>query len=108
MMKAPVKKGDTVVVMTGKDKGKRGRIIEVMLKKAKVKVEKVNIVKRHMKPSAKYRQGGIIEKEAPLDWSNVMLVCSRCNRGVRIRHKINVDGKKVRVCAKCGEEISAK
>lgn len=100
-----IKKNDTVVVITGKHKGKKGRVIKVMPSENKVIVEKVNIVKRHMKPSRKYAQGGIIEKEAPLHISNVMLLCPKCDNPTRIGAAILGDGKKVRVCKKCKEVI---
>ncbi|HHN64138.1 MAG TPA: 50S ribosomal protein L24 [Nitrospirae bacterium] len=100
-----IKKDDTVVVITGKNRGKQGRVLTVIPKKNRVIVERVNIVKRHMKPSAKYREGGILEKEAPLHISNVMLICPRCNRPTRIANRILDDGRKVRACKKCKEVI---
>lgn len=100
-----IKKNDTVVVITGKNKGKRGRVIKVMPSENKVIIEKVNIVKRHMKPSRRYREGGIIEKEAPIHISNVMLLCPKCDKPTRIVAQILADGKKVRVCKKCKEVI---
>lgn len=100
-----IKKDDTVVVITGKNKGKQGRVLAVIPKKNSVIVEMVNIVKRHMKPSAKYREGGILEKEAPIHISNVMLLCPRCNKPTRIANRILEDGRKVRACKKCKEVI---
>ena len=91
-VKLHVKKGDTVVVLAGKDKGK------------KVVVEGVNKVKRHTKPSQKYPQGGIIQKEAPLNACKVMLVCPACKKATRTGKK-EVNGKMVRACKKCGEVI---
>lgn len=102
--KLNVKKGDTVVVLSGKDKGKQGKIISSMPKKGQVVVEDVNKVKRHTKPGLKAPQGGIIAKEMPLDVCKVMVVCPACNKPTRIAHKI-VDGKNSRVCKKCGETI---
>jgi len=102
--KLNVKKGDTVVVLSGKDKGKQGKIISSMPKKGQVVVEDVNKVKRHTKPGLKAPQGGIIAKEMPLDVCKVMVVCPACNKPTRIAHKI-VDGKNSRVCKKCGEII---
>lgn len=97
------KKDDQVVVVAGKEKGKSGKILSVVPKKESVLIEKVNLVKRHSRPSAKNRQGGIIEKESPIHVSNVMLICSKCNSPVRIGRKILEDGKNVRCCKKCGE-----
>lgn len=99
-----VKKGDTVVVLSGKDKGKQGKIIQALPKKSKVIVEDVNKVKRHTKPGLKAPQGGIIQKELPLDICKVMVICPACNKPTRIAHK-SVDGKNCRVCKKCGEVI---
>jgi large subunit ribosomal protein L24 len=100
-----IKKNDTVLVVTGKEKGKKGRVISVDPTKNKILIERINIIKRHMKPSKKYAQGGIIEKEAPLNISNVMLVCSKCGKPTRIGNTILSDGKKVRTCKKCKEVI---
>jgi len=101
-----VKKGDTVVVLSGKDKGKQGKIIQAIPKKAQVIVEDVNKVKRHTKPSLKAPQGGIIQKEMPLNVCKVQLVCPACNKPTRIGHKA-VDGKNLRVCKKCGEVVDS-
>lgn len=103
--KVHVKKGDTVLVITGKDAGKKGKVLTVIPKKQRVVVEGVNIVKRHTKPSQKMPQGGIIEKEAPIASSNVMLYCNKCNNPTRIAHKFLDNGKKVRYCKKCGEVL---
>lgn len=98
-----IKKNDTVLVITGKEKGKRGRVISFYPSKDSLLVEKVNIIKKHMKPSRKYAQGGIIEKEAPLHISNVMLICPKCDKPARIGSASLQDGRKVRVCKKCRE-----
>jgi large subunit ribosomal protein L24 len=103
--KVHVRKGDTVVVITGKDKGKKGKVLRVIPSQRRVVVEGVNIVKRHTRPNPKLQQGGIIEKEAPLDSSNVMLVCTKCDRPTRVGRRLLPDGNKVRVCKKCGEVI---
>lgn len=103
-VKLNVKKGDTVVVLSGKDKGKQGEVLQALPKKGKVIVKDVNKVKRHTKPNQKAPQGGILVKEAPLHASKVMVVCPACNKPTRIAHKL-VDGKNVRVCKKCGEVI---
>ncbi|MEW6585652.1 MAG: 50S ribosomal protein L24 [Nitrospirota bacterium] len=98
-----VKKNDTVVVTAGKEKSKRGRVLSVFPAKEQVLVEKINVVKKHMKPSRKYTQGGIVEREAPLHVSNVMIVCPKCNKPTRIGNTILQTGKKVRMCKKCRE-----
>ncbi len=103
-VKLHVKKGDTVLVLSGKDKGKQGKIIEAQPKKARVIVEGINKVKRHTKPSQANPQGGIITKEAPIYSSKVMLVCPSCKKATRIK-KTTVSGEFVRTCKKCGEVI---
>ena len=100
-----LKKGDPVKVITGKEKGKTGKILQLDPKKRVVTIEKVNMVKRHTRPSQKQRQGGIIEKEAPLKISNVMLICRICNKPARLGFKILDDGKKLRYCKKCSEVV---
>ncbi|MCR4963164.1 MAG: 50S ribosomal protein L24 [Firmicutes bacterium] len=100
--KMHVKTGDQVVVIAGKDKGKTGKVINVDTKNGRVYVDKVNLVSRHSRPTKAAPQGGIIKKEAALDSSNVMLFCSKCNQGVRVKKEVMDDGKKMRVCAKCG------
>ncbi len=100
-----IKKEDTVLVTTGKERGKKGRVLSVMPLKSKLIIEKVNIIKRHMKPSRKYSQGGIIEKEAPIHISNVMLVCPKCGKPTRIGNLVIESGRKVRTCKKCKEVI---
>ena len=102
--KMNVKKGDTVQVITGKDKGQTGKVITVIPKEGKVVVEKVNMVSRHVKARKQGDESGIIQKEAPLYASKVMLFCPKCNRGVRSGRKVEGD-KKVRVCKRCGAEI---
>jgi large subunit ribosomal protein L24 len=101
--KSHVKKGDLVMVITGKNAGKKGKILEVVPKQNRVVVEGVNIVKRHTKPTQKIPQGGIVDKEAPLASSNVMIFCAKCNSPRRIKGEILANGKKIRVCNKCGE-----
>lgn len=101
--KIHVKKGDTVLVITGKSAGKKGKVLEVIPKDDRVVVEGVNVVKRHSRPTQKMPQGGIIEKEAPIASSNVMIFCPKCNTARRINKEILASGKKVRVCNKCGE-----
>jgi large subunit ribosomal protein L24 len=100
-----IKKDDKVIVNAGKEKGKIGTVLRVDSEKGRVIVEKVNIVKKHAKPSAKTAQGGIIEKEASLDISNVMIVCNKCTEPTRIGNSLLEDGSKVRFCKKCGEPM---
>ena len=96
-----LKKEDTVVVTTGREKGKKGRVLQVV--KERVLIEKINIIKKHMKPSQSNQQGGIIEKEAPVHVSNVRLICPKCDKPTRIGNLALGDGRKVRVCMKCKE-----
>ena len=102
-----IKQNDKVKIITGKDKGKIGKVLKLSKKNDRIFVENINIVKRHTKPSASNRQGGIIESEAPIHYSNVMLMCSKCVTPARIKMKRLEDGKKVRVCRKCGEIIDS-
>ncbi len=102
-----LKKNDKVKIITGKDKGKIGKVLRVLRKDGRVLVESINVVKKHTKPSAQNRQGGIVENEAPLHISNVMLMCNKCVSPGRVKMKRLDDGKKVRLCAKCGEVIDA-
>lgn len=99
-----LKKGDKVMVIAGKDRGKSGKILRAFPRENRVLVEGVNIVKRHARPTQKNPQGGIVERESPIHISNVMLVCPRCNQPTRVGRKITHEGK-FRVCKKCGEEI---
>ena len=100
-----LKKNDEVQVLAGKDKGKRGKILEVSPERNRVRVENVNMVKRHQKPGVGSRQGGIIEKAALMHWSNVMLVCPKCKAPRRTKAGQTKDGKKVRCCVKCDGEF---
>jgi len=100
-----VKKNDLVVVIAGKDKGKRGKVLKVIPKLDRALVEKLNFVKRHTKPGRASKQGGILERENPIHVSNLMLVCSKCDRPARVSHSRLADGRKVRVCKKCGEVL---
>ena len=105
MNKMSIKKDDVVVVLSGKDKGKKGKVIAVLPKDGKVVVEKINMVSRHTKPRRQGEEGGIIQKEAPLYACKVQRVCPKCDQATRPAHKVLADGKKVRVCKKCGAEI---
>ncbi|MBI6874236.1 50S ribosomal protein L24 [Clostridium aciditolerans] len=101
--KIHVRKKDTVMVISGKDKGKVGEVLAVMPKTGKVVVKGINVVTKHQKPNRANMQGGIIHKEAPIYSSKVMLYCDKCKSVTRISHKVLEDGTKVRVCKKCGE-----
>ena len=100
-----VKSKDTVVVISGKDKGKRGQVTSVRPKDGKITVEGVAMVTKHQKARAQGQPGGIIHREAYIDASNVMLVCKKCGKATRVASKVLDDGKKVRVCKKCGAQI---
>ncbi len=102
-----IKKDDKVKIIVGKDKGKVGKVLKVNAKNNRLLVENINLVKRHTKPNAQNRQGGILESEALIHWSNVMLMCNKCIEPVRVKSKRLDDGKKVRVCRKCDEIIDA-
>lgn len=102
---AQVRRGDTVVVIAGRERGKRGKVLRVLPGQARVLVEKVNMIKKHQRPTQKLRQGGIIEREGPLHLSNVLVLCSRCDRPVRTAARVLGDGRKVRACKRCGEPI---
>ena len=102
-MKLHVKKGDVVQIITGKDAGKRGRILSVDTAKGRVVVEGANMIKKHLKPTQTNPQGGILDKEGSVASSNVLLYCNKCKGPVRYGKQIGSDGSKVRVCKKCGE-----
>ena len=103
-----LKKDDQVEVLSGKDKGRVGKILRVNPSRNKAIIEKVNIVKRHTKPNPANQQGGIIEKEAMVDLSNLQLICPKCAKTVRIGAKFLDDGVKVRICKKCSEAVDTK
>src|SRR5918911_4836706 len=101
-----VRKNDRVVVISGKDKGKTGRVIEVQPRKRKVLVEGVNVVKRHNKANTRRGvQGGILERESPIDVSNIMVLCPHCGIATRTGHQVLADGHRTRACKKCGAVI---
>jgi large subunit ribosomal protein L24 len=102
-----VRRGDTVVVTTGKDKGKKGKVLRIITKKERVVVERINMVKRHTKPSQDNPQGGIIEREGSVAVSNVMVWCEKCSKGVRTKASLVEDQKKARACTQCGERFEA-
>ena len=99
-----IRRDDTVVVLSGKDKGKQGKVLAVDPKAGKVVVEGISVAMRHTKPRRQGEEGGIIKKETPIYSSKVMTVCPKCDKATRVAHKI-VDGKKVRVCKHCGAEL---
>jgi len=102
MQQPSIRKNDNVVVTTGRDSGKRGRVLKVIPAKGRLIVEGVNIIKRHTKPNPQRQvKGGVVEREAPLHASNVQVVCPECGKATRIGRKILGDGRKVRICRKC-------
>ena len=102
---AKIRKDDTVFVTSGKEKGKQGKVREVFPKDNRIIIEGINMVVRHQKPKGVGRTGGIINKEAPLDVSNVMLLCTQCGKPTRVGFQISADGTKTRQCKQCGKEI---
>jgi len=103
--KVNFKKGDNVLVISGDDKGKSGKIVSIFPRKMKVIIEGVNFLKKHNKPTQKVPQGGVIEKEGTLNISNIKLICNKCNKPTNIKRERTKEGKRVRVCKKCGEII---
>ena len=102
--KLALRKGDTVVINSGDDKGKKGKVLEVSRGEGKVIVEGINIVTKHVKPRRQGEEGGLIKTEGAFYASKVNVYCAKCDKGVRVAHKI-VDGNKIRVCAKCGHKF---
>lgn len=100
-----VRKGDTVYVLSGKDKGKKGKVLAVIPDKMMVLVEGVNMSTKHKKPRGRYQQGGIIHQESPVASAKVMLVCDRCKAPTKVKKVVHEGGQKDRVCKKCGELI---
>jgi large subunit ribosomal protein L24 len=96
-----IKRGDTVAVIAGKERGKRGKVLRVLPGRERLIVEKLNMIKRHQRPTQKLRQGGIIEREGTIPLSNVMLVCPKCDRFTRLGVQVLADGRKVRICRRC-------
>lgn len=106
MSKTKVKKNDTVVVIAGKDKGKTGKVLKVIPETRRAIVEKINFVKEFIRPDqSRNIQGGIMEKEAPIHVSNLQVVCSNCDQGVRVKVDKLQDGSKIRICGKCGVSL---
>ena len=100
-----IRKNDSVMVIAGKERGKTGKVLRVLPDDGAVIIERINIVKRHTKPRGPQQPGGIVEKEASIDASNVMIMCDKCNAPVRIAHKILADGSKIRICRRCNEAL---
>ncbi len=105
MEKVHIKKGDTVCVLSGKSKGKKGKIIKVFPRKKQAIVEGVNMATKHQRPTAHMPQGGIMQIESPIYTSKLMVICSKCNKPTRVGHKVLADGSKVRICKKCEEVL---
>ncbi|AGC50399.1 50S ribosomal protein L24 [Lawsonia intracellularis] len=106
MQQIRIHKNDKVMVIAGKDKGKIGKVLKVCHKHNRILVEKVNIVKRHVKPNPYRREhGGIIEKELPIVTSNLMIICSSCTSPTRVHYRYSESGKKLRICKKCNESL---
>ena len=104
-MRARIRKNDTVMVITGKDRGKTGKVLRVLPETQRVLVERLNIVKRHTRARGPQSPHGIVEKEAPIHVSNVMIMCDKCNGPVRMGKQVLDDGRHVRVCRRCGDQI---
>ena len=107
-MATRIMKNDTVVMITGDDVGKTGRVVKVYPKTKRLLIEGINYVKRHQRPTQQNQQGGIVEQEAPVHISNVRIWCPRCEHGVRMAPRVLSDGTKARVCRSCGEIIEQK
>lgn len=100
-----IRKNDSVMVIAGKERGKTGKVLRVLPDKDRVIVERLNMIKRHSKPRGPQQPGGIVEKEAAIHASNIMIMCDKCNAPVRIGHKILNDDKKIRICRRCNEAL---
>ena len=106
-MAARIRKGDLVEVIAGKEKGKRGKVLRMDRPKGRVFIEKVNLIKRHTKPTQRNPAGGIVEKEAGVHASNVLPVCAKCDAPRRVGHKASEAGRSVRICRKCSQPMEA-
>ena len=100
-----IRKNDSVIVIGGKERGKTGKVLRVMPDKDAMIIERLNMVKRHTKPRGPQQPGGIVEKEAAIHASNIMILCDKCNAPVRVGHKVLADGKKIRICRRCNEAL---
>jgi large subunit ribosomal protein L24 len=104
-MRARIKKNDTVMVIAGRERGKTGKVLRVLPAKERVLIERLNLVKRHQKPRGPQSPSGIVEKEAPIHLSNIMIMCDKCNAPVRMGKRDLEDGRSVRVCRRCGDQL---
>lgn len=100
-----IRKNDSVMVVAGRERGKTGKVLRVLRDKDALIIERMNLVKRHSKPRGPQQPGGIVEKEAAIHASNIMIMCGKCNAPVRVGHKKLGDGKKIRICRRCGEAL---
>ena len=100
-----IRKNDSVMVIAGKERGKTGKVLRVLTDKDAVIIERLNMVKRHTKPRGPQQSGGIVEKEAAIHASNIMIMCDKCNAPGRVGRKILADGKKIRICRNCNEAL---
>lgn len=100
-----IRKNDSVMVIAGKERGKTGKVLRVLTDKDAVVIERLNMVKRHTKPRGPQQSGGIVEKEAAIHASNIMIMCDKCNAPARVGRKILADGKKIRICRNCNEAL---
>lgn len=100
-----IRKNDSVMIIAGKERGKTGKVLRVLPDKDAAIIERVNLIKRHSRPSGPQQPGGIVEKEASIHASNLMIMCDKCNAPVRIGQKILGDGNKIRICRSCGEAL---
>jgi len=106
--KSNIRKGDTVAIISGKEKGKKGKVLLVSSAKGRAIVEALNMMTRHERPSQRNPQGGMVEKESPFQVSNLMLVCPKCSKPTRVGRRVLENGEKVRVCKKCSEIIDSR
>lgn len=104
-MRARIKKNDTVMVIAGRERGKTGKVLRVIPERSRALIEQLNVVKRHQKARGPQSAAGIVEKEAPLHLSNLMIMCDKCNAPVRMGKRLLDDGHSVRVCRRCGEQL---
>ncbi len=100
-----IRKNDSVMVITGRERGKTGKVLRIVSKKQGAIIERVNMVKRHSRPRGPQQPGGIVEKEAVIPFSNLMIMCDKCNAPVRVGRKVLAEGEKVRVCRRCGDPL---
>jgi len=100
-----IRKNDSVMIIAGRERGKTGKVLRVIPDKDAAIIERVNLIKRHSRPKGPQQPGGIVEKEASIHASNLMIMCDKCNAPVRIGRKILADGKKIRICRRCGEAL---